>query len=79
MGDPAGGDRQTVSISSNVPLTPVTVTVKEQPSRTLGAQTDPNGATSVSYRVGNNTTGRVDVDVNVGNGRAFCATSYTVS
>jgi hypothetical protein len=76
---PGQGGSETVSVTSSVPNAGVTVTAHYKTTdSTFTGQTDGTGNGSVTFSIGNPTSGfTVVVDVNVGGGQATCQTSFT--
>lgn len=76
---PGDGGDDTVNVTSNVPNVPVVVTkYYETTTSTDSGTTDGSGSASITFSIGHPTIGyTVQVGVNVGNGAATCATSFT--
>jgi hypothetical protein len=75
---PAAGESVVVTVTSNVPATPFTVTAHyKSKDRPLSGVTNSAGAGSVTFDVGSATKGyTVKVDVNI-SGKATCSTEFT--
>ena len=78
-GSPVDGDEEVLSVSSNVPNAGVLVTKHYRTvTSTDSGATDGSGAASIRFNISGATAGfTVEVDVNIGNGRATCSTTFT--